>query len=279
MKKQVNLTQSDLYNVIKESVKNVILEFGTDPGKKGDENRTKMAKAAKRAVKRGDSSVYKNAYDSIIKGGGNKEALKDFQKKYEDEVEESRNLKEYTEFDKMKMYGQDVDYDEDFENLEDSENLEEYNDIDLQSIYGRPSYDEDFEDVGFNQQPSNVVTGEGRKPVKVTESQLKDIIRESVMRILQEEYTGDEPFVPNKYPGEMPNFHSKEEYRNWRSKEAPSDFFDWKDDRKFQRTGIQPGQSGLAPQAMRDRRDGKMSWNSDKNYNKFQMLKQKNSMQ
>lgn len=186
MKKQVNLAQSDLYNVIKESVKNVILEFGTDPGKKGDENRTKMAKAAKRAVKKGNFSVYKNAYDSIVKGGGNKEALSDFQKKFEDEVEESRNLKEYTEFDKMKMYGQDVDYDEDFENLEDSENLEEYNDIDLQSIYGRPSYDEDFEDVGFNQQPSNVVTGEGRKPVKVTESQLKDIIRESVMRILQE---------------------------------------------------------------------------------------------
>lgn len=185
MKKQVNLTQSDLYNVIKESVKNVILEFGTDPGKKGDENRTKMAKAAKRAVKRGDSSVYKNAYDSIIKGGGNKEALKDFQRKYEDEVEESRNLKEYTEFDKMKMYGQDVDYDEDFENLEDSENLEEYNGIDLQNIYGRPSYGEDFEDVGFNQQPSNVVTGEGRKPVKVTESQLKEIIREAVDILLE----------------------------------------------------------------------------------------------
>ena len=274
MKKQVNLTQSDLYNVIKESVKNVILEYGNT-----QKVRSKMAKAARRAVKKGDSSVYQNAVNSITKGGGSKKDLEDFQKEYEDKLEESKNLKEYTEFDKMKMYGQDVDYDEDFENLEDSENLEEYNDIDLQNIYGRPSYDEDFEDVGFNQQPSNVVTGEGRKPVKVTESQLKAIIRESVMRILQEEYTGDEPYVPNKYPGQMPKFSSKQQYRQWCNNEAPSDFFDWKDDRKFQRTGIQPGQSGLAPQAMRDRRDGKMSWNNNKAYNRFQTLKRQNGVQ
>jgi hypothetical protein len=181
MKKQINLTQSDLYNVIKESVKNVILEYGNT-----QKVRSKMAKAARRAVKKGDSSVYQNAVNSITKGGGSKKDLEDFQKEYEDKLEESKNLKEYTEFDKMKMYGQDVDYDENFENLEDSENLEEYNDIDLQNIYSRPSYDEDFEDVGFNQQPSNVVTGEGRKPVKVTESQLKAIIRESVKTILKE---------------------------------------------------------------------------------------------
>jgi hypothetical protein len=131
----------------------------------------------------------------------------------------------------------------------------------------------------LNSQPANNLATEGRNQIKVSESQLFNIIKESVMRILQEEYTGDEPFVPNKYPGEMPNFHSKEEYRNWRSKEAPNDWFDWRDDRKCQRTGIQPGYSAFATRAMKDRRDGKMSWNSDKNYNKFQMLKQKNGIQ
>ena len=210
MKRKNNLRKS-----INESVKQFIMEFGSGNSEKAKENRKKMAMASKRAVDKGDDSVYHNSVRSITTGGGTKKDLADFN--------------------------------DDFEKL--------------------------------NSQPANNLATEGRNQIKVSESQLFNIIKESVMRILQEEYTGDEPFVPNKYPGEMPNFHSKEEYRNWRSKEAPNDWFDWNDDRKYQRTGIQPGYSGLATRAMRDRRDGKMSWNSDKNYNKFQMLKQKNDIQ
>jgi hypothetical protein len=209
MKRKNNLRKS-----INETVKQFIMEFGSGNSEKAKENRKKMAMASKRAVDKGDDSVYHNSVRSITTGGGSREDLGDFN----------------DEFEKL------------------------------------------------NSQPANNLANEGRNQIKVSESQLFNIIKESVMRILQEEYTGDESFVPNKYPGEMPNFHSKEEYRNWRSKEAPNDWFDWNDDRKCQRTGIQPGYSGLATRAMRDRRDGKMSWNSDKNYNKFQMLKQKNGI-
>ena len=118
-----------------------------------------------------------------------------------------------------------------------------------------------------------------KKLIRLTESDLHRIVNESVQRILNELYTGDEPFVPNKYPGQIPNFKSKEEYRQWSSKEAPEDFFDWKDDRKFQRTGIQPGQSGLATPARKARANGQMSWNNDKNFNRFQALKNKNGIQ
>ena len=138
-------------------------------------------------------------------------------------------------------------------------------------------FNDEFEKL--NSQPANNLANEGRNQIKVSESQLFNIIEESVRRILRETYTGDEPYVPNKYPGQMPNFNSKEEYRNWRNKEAQNDWFDWRDDRKCQRTGIQPGYSAFATRAMKDRRDGKMSWNNDKNYNKFQMLKQKNGIQ
>ena len=213
MKKQVKLTESELYNVIEESVKSLVMEYG----EKNPNVRSAMAKAAKRGLENGNDETYHRAVKSIADAGGSNEALQDFNDKFEKE--------------------------------------------------------------SLNSQPANNITGESRRPVKVSESQLMAIIGESVRRILQEEYAGDEPFVPNKYPGEMPNFHSKEEYRNWRSKKAPNDWFDWNDDRKCQRTGIQPGYSGLATRAMRDRRDGKMSWNNDKNYNKFQMLKQKNGIQ
>ena len=43
-----------------------------------------------------------------------------------------------------------------------------------------------FEKESLNSQPANNITGESRRPVKVSESQLKDIIRESVYRILNE---------------------------------------------------------------------------------------------
>jgi hypothetical protein len=213
MRKQVKLTESELYNVIEESVKSLVMEYG----EKNPKVRSAMAKAAKRALDNGDDETYHRAVKSIADAGGSNEALQDFNDKFEKE--------------------------------------------------------------SLNSQPANNITGESRRPIKVSESQLMAIVGESVKRVLREVYTGDEPFVPNKYPGQMPKFNSKEEYRQWCRNEAPDDWFDWADDRKCQRTGIQPGQSGLATRAMRDRRDGKMSWNNDKNYNKFQMLKQKNGIQ
>lgn len=99
MKKQVKLTQSDLYNVIKESVKKVILEFGTDKGELGDKNRTLMAMAAKRGLENNDSTIYDNAYQSITQGGTKDGltrdetigVLNDFQKKFEDFNEQPAN--------------------------------------------------------------------------------------------------------------------------------------------------------------------------------------------
>lgn len=149
MKQQIRLTESDLYDVIRESVKSLVMEYGDT--KKG---REKLAKASKRALKKGDSSVYQNSVKSITNGGGSKDDLADFNKKFEDELDESSNIEEFTDFDKMKAFGY-------------------------------PEYDEDFDDE-LNSQPSNILASEGRKQMKVTESQLKDIIKESVRRILKE---------------------------------------------------------------------------------------------
>ena len=55
MKKQVKLTESELYKVIRESVKSLVTELGGTPS-----TRTAMAQAAKRAIKKGDDSVYHN---------------------------------------------------------------------------------------------------------------------------------------------------------------------------------------------------------------------------
>lgn len=150
MKQQIRLTESDLYDVIRESVKSLVMEYGDT--KKG---REKLAKASKRALKKGDSSVYQNSVKSITNGGGSKDDLADFNKKFENELDESSNLEEFTDFDKMKAFGY-------------------------------PEYDEDFDDDELNSQPSNILAAEGRKQMKVTESQLKDIIKESVKRILRE---------------------------------------------------------------------------------------------
>ena len=81
-----------------------------------------------------------------------------------------------------------------------------------------------------------------KKLVRLTEGDLHRIVKEAVKRIVSESdvYTGEESYVPNKYPGQMPKFNSKEEYRQWCNTKAPEDFFAWRDDRKFQRTGIQP---------------------------------------
>lgn len=64
--------------------------------------------------------------------------------------------------------------------------LEEYSDAEMSqgmNIYGRPSIDVD----DFNEQPVNSLAAEG-KQYKVNETQLHQIIRESVMRILKEKF-------------------------------------------------------------------------------------------
>lgn len=124
MKTQIKLTESELYNVIRESVKSLVMEYGTDPGEIGDENRTKMAKVAARSLRKGDDRAYHNAVNSISKGGGSKQQLDDFHNKFEKE--------------------------------------------------------------DLNSQPANNITGENKESIKITESQLKDIIKESVKIILKE---------------------------------------------------------------------------------------------
>lgn len=119
MKRKNNLRKS-----INESVKQFIMEFGSGNSEKAKENRKKMAMASKRAIDKGDDSVYHNSVRSITTGGGSKNDLADFN--------------------------------DDFEKL--------------------------------NSQPANNLATEGRNQIKVSESQLKEIIRESVERILNETF-------------------------------------------------------------------------------------------
>lgn len=70
----MKLTESQLYNVIKESVMMTLNEFGNTP-----EVRGKMARAARRGIDRGDDSVYNNAVSSLIKRNSSKEELSKFQ--------------------------------------------------------------------------------------------------------------------------------------------------------------------------------------------------------
>ena len=116
MKRKNNLRKS-----INESVKQFIMEFGSGNSEKAKENRKKMAMASKRAIDKGDASVYNNSVRSITTGGGSKNDLGDFN----------------DEFEKL------------------------------------------------NSQPANNLANEGRNQIKVSESQLKEIIKESVMRILE----------------------------------------------------------------------------------------------
>jgi hypothetical protein len=150
MKQQIKLTEADLYSIIKETVTSLLNEYGDKP-----ETRGKMAAAAKRSIEKGDDSTYHNAMNSLHKRGSTKGEMSDFQEKFEENKEnECGTIEEYTDFDKEKMYG-------------------------------KPSYDED--DVkDFNEQPVNTVANESKEQFKVTESQLKDIIKESVNKLLSE---------------------------------------------------------------------------------------------
>ena len=78
MKRKNNLRKS-----INESVKQFIMEFGSGNSEKAKENRKKMAMASKRAIDKGDDSVYHNSVRSITTGGGSKEDLADFNNNWE----------------------------------------------------------------------------------------------------------------------------------------------------------------------------------------------------
>jgi hypothetical protein len=68
---------------------------------------------------------------------------------------------------------------------QDGTELEEYTDSEKMRMYGRPSYDEhEFDD--FNEQPVNNLAANESKQYKVNESQLHQIIKESILRVLKE---------------------------------------------------------------------------------------------
>lgn len=172
MKKQVKLTESELFDVIRESVKNLVMEFG----EKNPKVRDYRAKKSAEDLKKGDPRTYETSVKSMGDCGADKETMADFQNKFE-----KHGVKEATDFDKRNWYGSEGYYN--YDDTADSP-VEEYNDIELQHIYGRPSYDEDFDD-SLNSQPANNLATEGKKAFKVNESQLNAIIKESVNILLE----------------------------------------------------------------------------------------------
>ncbi len=154
-------------------MKRLIKEYGKDKN-----NRDKMAAAAKRAVNRGDDRTYHNSISSLLKAGCSKEEMEDFQDKFE--KNESKNMNKQVKLSESDFH--DVVRGA-VENI-----LKEYTNFDKEKMYGKPSYNkEDVEDDDeLNAQPTNnLATNEG-KQYKVNEQQLHQIIKESVMRILNE---------------------------------------------------------------------------------------------
>ena len=80
MKQVIRLTESDLHRIVKESVRKLIREYGDTK-----ETRKKMAAAAKRGIRRGDSTPHENAMHSLLKRGSSKEELADYQKDLEED--------------------------------------------------------------------------------------------------------------------------------------------------------------------------------------------------
>lgn len=78
IKKSLKITESDLHNIVEESVNILLKEYGDNFW-----NRLRMADAAKRAVNRGDDSVYHNALNSLVKRGSTKDEMGQFQNRFE----------------------------------------------------------------------------------------------------------------------------------------------------------------------------------------------------
>lgn len=144
MKQQIRLTESELHRVIRESVQKLIREYMPD----------NVGAGAKRGILQGKLGPWNAAQKIMKRDRWNQDQMNDFQRGFE-------------------STGQ----------LEDDTNLEEYTDSEKMRIYGRPSYDEDeFDD--FNEQPTNNLVANESRQYKVNESQLHQIIKESVIRIL-----------------------------------------------------------------------------------------------
>ena len=147
MKKQIKLTESELHSIIEGAVKNLLKEY--DPHMAG--------LGAARGLEQGKLGPWNAAQKIMNRDRWNSSQRKEFQNGFERKpIQQSE------------------------------ENLEEYSDAEMaqgMNIYGRPSYDEhEFDD--FNEQPVNNIAAES-KQYKVNESQLHQIIRESVMRIFK----------------------------------------------------------------------------------------------
>lgn len=149
-------------------MKRILKEYGDK-----QTTRDKMAKAAKRSLERdGDDSTYHNAMNSLNRRGSSREEMQDFQNNFE--KNENRNMKKQVKL-------SEADLHQVIKGAVESL-LKEYTDFDKMKMYGEPTQDED----DFNEQPVNDIANESKEQFKVTESQLKDIIKESVIRILNE---------------------------------------------------------------------------------------------
>lgn len=148
MKQQIKLTESELKDALREAVQSILKEY--DPHMAG--------LGAARGLEQGKIGPWNAAQKIMNRDRWNGSQRKEFQNGFERKpIQQSE------------------------------ENLEEYSDAEMaqgMNIYGRPSYDEhEFDD--FNEQPVNNIAAES-KQYKVNESQLKDIIKESVMQVLNE---------------------------------------------------------------------------------------------
>ena len=146
MKKQVKINESTLHAIIEGAVKNLLKEY--DPHMAG--------LGAARGLEQGKIGPWNAAQKIMNREKWNKSQLNDFQNGFERKPiqQNGTELEEYTDSEKMRMYG-------------------------------RPSYDEhEFDD--FNEQPVNNLAANESKQYKVNESQLHQIIKESVLRVLKE---------------------------------------------------------------------------------------------
>lgn len=149
MKQQIKLTESELTAVINEAVRSILKEY--DPHMAG--------LGVARGLEQGKIGPWNAAQKIMKRDKWDKSQLTDFQNGIERKP--------------IQQNGQEL---EEYTNAEIAQGMR---------MYGRPSYDEDeFDD--FNEQPANNAVGENKAQQKVTESQLHDIIKESVMQVLNE---------------------------------------------------------------------------------------------
>lgn len=149
MKKQIKLTESDLKMVIEGAVRNILKEY--DPHMVGA--------GAARGLEKGSMGPWNAAQKIMAKDKWDKTQMDEFQKGFERKPIQQNGTE-----------------------------LEEYTDREIKRMYGYSPDEDDFYEGDFNESPVNNLVGENKNQVKLTESQLKEVIRESVYRILKEAY-------------------------------------------------------------------------------------------